>query len=54
MTATAALLALLAPCARAAFQEPMVSPRAAAMGGGFSAVPDDSTAMFLHVAGMSS
>ncbi len=53
MTATATLLALLASGATAAFQEPMIAPQAAAMGGASMAVPNDSTAMFLNVAGMS-
>ncbi|MBI4349748.1 MAG: hypothetical protein HY553_23125 [Elusimicrobia bacterium] len=43
---------LIPPRARAAFQEPLVAPQAAALGGASMAVPNDSTAMFLNVAGL--
>ncbi|MBI4424136.1 MAG: type IX secretion system membrane protein PorP/SprF [Elusimicrobia bacterium] len=46
------LLSVGAGSAKGAFQEPLIAPRAAAMGGASLATPDDSTAMFLNVAGL--
>lgn len=46
------LLVTRAKPARSAFQEPLIAPHAAAMGGASLAGPSDSTAMFLNVAGM--